>query len=88
MELTQRFPSRVNRLVLVVSTAPGTPGAVPHPAVFAMMLSPLRYYNRRAAEVIIPLIGGGKTAADQYQLRLGLHDRLNTHRACAGTPTS
>ena len=75
MELTQRFPSRVNRLVLV-RTAPGTPGAVPHPAVFAMMLSPLRYYNRRAAEVIIPLIAGGKTAADQYQLRLGLHDRL------------
>ena len=75
MELTHRFPSRVNRLVLV-STAPGTPGAVPHPAVFAMMLSPLRYYNRRAAEVIIPLIAGGKTAADQYQLRLGLNDRL------------
>lgn len=75
MELTHRFPSRVNRLVLV-STAPGTPGAVPHPAAFAMMLSPLRYYNRRAAEVIIPLIAGGKTAADQYQLRLGLNDRL------------
>src|SRR5258708_35171528 len=73
MELTHRFPSRVNRLVLV-STAPGTPGAVPHPAVFAMMLSPLRDYNRRAAEVIIPLIAGGKTAADQYQFRLGLDD--------------
>ena len=87
MKLTHRFPSRVNRLVLV-STAPGTPGAVPHPVVFAMMLSPLRYYNRRAAEVIIPLIAGGKTAADQYQLRLGVNDRLKHPRACAGMPTS
>jgi pimeloyl-ACP methyl ester carboxylesterase len=75
MELAHRFPDRVNRLILV-STAPGTPGAVPHPAVLGLMLSPLRYYDRRAAELIIPLIAGGRTALDRRQMRLDLANRL------------
>jgi pimeloyl-ACP methyl ester carboxylesterase len=75
MELAHRFPDRVHRLILA-STVPGAPAAVPHPAVFALMLSPLRYYHRRAAELIIPLIAGGRTAYDRRQMRAGLHDRL------------
>jgi pimeloyl-ACP methyl ester carboxylesterase len=75
MVLAHRFPDRVKRLILV-STAPGTPGAMPHPAVLAMMLSPLRYYDRRAAEMIVPLIAGGRTALDRAQMRLGLSNRL------------
>jgi pimeloyl-ACP methyl ester carboxylesterase len=49
---------------------------MPHPAVVAMMLSPIRYYNRRAAELIVPLIAGGQTARDRRQMRSGLQDRL------------
>jgi pimeloyl-ACP methyl ester carboxylesterase len=41
-----------------------------------MMLNPIRYYNRRAAELIVPLIAGGQTARDRSQMRSGLHDRL------------
>jgi pimeloyl-ACP methyl ester carboxylesterase len=75
LELARRFRGRTSLLVLV-STAPGTPGAMPHPAVVAMMLSPIRYYNRRAAELIVPLIAGGQTARDRRQMRSGLRDRL------------
>jgi poly(3-hydroxyoctanoate) depolymerase len=75
MELAHRFPHRVNRLILA-STVPGTPAAMPHPAVFAMLLSPLRYYNRFAAEVIIPLIAGGHTARDRRQMESGISNRL------------
>ena len=75
LELAHRFPHRVDRLILA-SPALGTPGAVPHPAVIAMMLSPLRYYDRRTAELIIPLIAGGRTARDRRQLHSGLKDRL------------
>jgi poly(3-hydroxyoctanoate) depolymerase len=77
LELAHRFPERISRLVLV-STTPGTPGAVPHPAVVAMMLSPIRYYNRSSAELVFPLIAGGQTARDQHQMRSGLQEQL-TH---------
>ncbi|CAN5702989.1 poly(3-hydroxyalkanoate) depolymerase [soil metagenome] len=68
LELAHRFPDRVRRLVLA-STLPGSPSVAPHPAVFAMMLNPLRYYNRRAAELIIPHIAGGRTARDTARMR-------------------
>jgi len=75
LELAHRFPERIRRLVLV-STTPGTPGAVPHPAVAAMMFSPIRYYNRSAAELIVPLVAGGQTAGDRHRLRSGVRNRL------------
>jgi pimeloyl-ACP methyl ester carboxylesterase len=74
LELAHRFPERVDRLVLC-STVPGLPGAVPHPAIVAMMLNPLRYYNRRAAEVMVPLIAGGRTAGDRERMRADLRLR-------------
>ncbi len=37
-----------------------------------MMLNPLRYYNRRAAELMVPLIAGGRTARDKQKLRADL----------------
>jgi pimeloyl-ACP methyl ester carboxylesterase len=75
LELARRFPARVDWLILV-STAPGTPAAIPHPAVAAMMLSPIRYYNRCAGELIVPLIAGGQTARDAAQMRSGVARRL------------
>jgi poly(3-hydroxyoctanoate) depolymerase len=75
LELARRFPERIRRLVLV-STAPGTPGSPPHPAIVAMMLSPIRYYDPGVAELIVPLIAGGHTARDRRQMRAGLQNRL------------
>jgi pimeloyl-ACP methyl ester carboxylesterase len=75
LQLAHRFPDRVRRLVLA-STTPGIPAAMPHPAVTALMLSPLRYYNSRAAKLIIPIIAGGRTSRDAAQLQHGLAQRL------------
>ncbi len=74
LELAHRFPDSVGRLVLC-STIPGIPGAAPHPAVVGMMLNPLRYYNRRAAEIMVPLIAGGRTARDRQRMRSDLRLR-------------
>jgi pimeloyl-ACP methyl ester carboxylesterase len=74
LELVRRHPDRVARLVLC-STVPGMPGALPNPAVVAMMLNPLRYYNLRAAEVMVPRIAGGRTARDTHRLRDDLSRR-------------
>jgi alpha/beta hydrolase fold len=75
LALAHRFPDRIRRLVLA-STTPGAPGAPTHPAIVAMLLSPIRYYNRRVAELIVPLIAGGQTARDRRALRAGLQQRL------------
>jgi pimeloyl-ACP methyl ester carboxylesterase len=40
------------------------------------MLSPARYYDRRLAERIVPLIAGGLTSRDRRVLRAGLDQRL------------
>ncbi|PXW32385.1 UNVERIFIED_CONTAM: pimeloyl-ACP methyl ester carboxylesterase [Williamsia faeni] len=71
MELAHRYPDRVRRLVLA-STMPGTPSMMPHPIVFGLMLNPLRYYNRRAAQVMVPLIAGGRTARDAKKMKSDL----------------
>lgn len=74
-ELAHRAPERVRRLVLC-ATSPGLPSVPPNPLVAALMLSPARYYNRRLAELIVPIIAGGRTARDPGVLRAGLNQRL------------
>jgi poly(3-hydroxyoctanoate) depolymerase len=74
-ELAHRAPERVDRLILG-ATAPGVPSVPPNPLVSLLMLSPARYYNRRLAEWIVPVIAGGRTASDRGVLRAGLDERL------------
>lgn len=74
-ELAHRAPDRVRQLVLCATT-PGLPSVPPDPVVTALMLTPARYWNRRLAEVIVPIIAGGRTARDGRVLHAGLNDRL------------
>lgn len=75
-ELAHRAPDRVGRLVLC-ATAPGVPSVPPSPLVAMLMLSPARYYDRRLAELIVPMIAGGRTARDRGALNAGLVARLS-----------
>jgi poly(3-hydroxyoctanoate) depolymerase len=74
-ELAYRAPQRVRRLVLCATT-PGLPSIPPHPIVATLMLTPARYWNRQLAELILPIIAGGRTARDPHVLRAGLDQRL------------
>jgi pimeloyl-ACP methyl ester carboxylesterase len=74
-ELAHRAPERVRRLVLGATT-PGAPSVPPNPLVAMLMLSPARYYDRRLAEVIVPVIAGGRTARDRRVLHARLGERL------------
>jgi pimeloyl-ACP methyl ester carboxylesterase len=76
-ELAYRRPDRVERLVLAATT-PGLPAVPPNPLIAALMLTPARYYNRRAAETIVPLIAGGRSRRDPDVLRLNIDLRM-TH---------
>jgi poly(3-hydroxyalkanoate) depolymerase len=74
-ELAHRAPKRIRRLVLCATT-PGLPSVPPDPIVTTLMLTPARYWNRQLAELIIPIIAGGRTARDPRVLRAGLERRL------------
>jgi len=74
-EFAYRHPERVDRLILVATT-PGLPCIPPNPLAAAMMLTPARYYDRRFAELAIPLIAGGRTARDSGVLQRGIDRRL------------
>lgn len=74
-ELAHRAPARIRRLVLCATT-PGLPSMPPNPIVTALMLTPARYWNRQLAELILPIIAGGRTAHDPRELRAGLDKRL------------
>jgi len=74
-ELAHRAPDRIRRLVLCATT-PGLPSVPPDPIVSALMLTPARYWNRQLAEMILPIIAGGRTARDPRALRAGLEKRL------------
>ena len=76
-ELAYRRPDRVDRLVLA-ATSPGAGAIPPNPLVTWLMLTPARYYNRRAAEAIVPAIAGGRTRRDRAVMRANLDLRL-TH---------
>jgi pimeloyl-ACP methyl ester carboxylesterase len=74
-ELALRAPARINRLVLCATT-PGLPSMPPDPLVTALMLTPARYWDRSLAELILPIIAGGRTARDPGARRARLDDRL------------
>lgn len=74
-ELARRAPDRIDRLVLC-ATSPGLPSVPPDPIVTTLMLTPARYWNRQLAELILPIIAGGRTARDPHVLRSGLEKRL------------
>ncbi len=74
-ELAHRAPSRIRRLILCATT-PGLPSVPPDPIVTALMLTPARYWNRQLAELILPIIAGGRTARDPGALQAGLEKRL------------
>jgi poly(3-hydroxyoctanoate) depolymerase len=74
-ELARRAPERIHRLVLCATT-PGWPSIPPDPIVTTLMLTPARYWNRRLAEMIVPIIAGGRTARDPRVLHAGLQQRL------------
>ena len=74
-ELAHRALKRVRRLVLCATT-PGLPSMPPDPLVVPLMLTPARYWNRQLAELIVPLIAGGRTAREPRILHAGLEKRL------------
>ena len=74
-ELAHRAADRIRRLVLCATT-PGLPSIPPDPIVTALMLTPARYWNRQLAELILPIIAGGRTAHDPGVLQAGLEKRL------------
>jgi pimeloyl-ACP methyl ester carboxylesterase len=74
-EFARRSPERLNRLVLC-ATSPGLGGVPPNPAAALLLLSPVRYYNRSIARLIVPLIAGGRTRHDQRSLEQHLVERL------------
>lgn len=74
-EVARRFPDRVGRLVLA-ATSPGVPSVPPNPLAALLMLTPARYYDRRIAEMIVPLIAGGRTSRERNVMRRGVDLRL------------
>jgi pimeloyl-ACP methyl ester carboxylesterase len=74
-ELAHRAPDRVGRLVLCATT-PGLPSVPPNPLVTALMLTPARYWSRQLAELILPIIAGGRTARDKDALQAQIDERL------------
>jgi poly(3-hydroxyalkanoate) depolymerase len=74
-QLAHQAPERVGRLVLG-ATSPGVLSFPPNPWVAWLMLTPARYYNRRLAKLIVPVIAGGRSARDPSLLQSGLDQRL------------
>ena len=74
-ELARAAPDRVERLVLCATT-PGVLSVPPHPLVASLMLTPARYYDRRLARVMVPIIAGGFTRRDPRALHAHLDERL------------
>lgn len=62
-ELARTAPARVRSLVLAATT-PGLGGRPPAPWVFALMLTPARYYSRTYLRLIGPVVFGSRAGAD------------------------
>jgi poly(3-hydroxyalkanoate) depolymerase len=67
-ELARRSPDRVRRLILA-ATLPGVGGVPGNPLLIVRLLSPRRYYSRRALEAIAHDAYGGRIASDPDALR-------------------
>jgi pimeloyl-ACP methyl ester carboxylesterase len=74
-EMAYRHPECVDRLVLCATT-PGFPSLPPRPLAAWLMLTPSRYVDRAAAEMIVPMIAGGRTSRDREVLDANLPARL------------
>ena len=74
-ELAYRHPTVVRRLILA-ATAAGWPARPPSPLVTLLMMTPARYYDRRLAAAIVPVIAGGRTARDPAVLQASIDHRV------------
>lgn len=74
-ELARRHPQRVNNLVLC-ATSPGMPSVPPRPVAGSLMLTPARYYDPWLAQLIVPVIAGGRTRRVHRALDADLARRL------------
>jgi pimeloyl-ACP methyl ester carboxylesterase len=74
-ELAHRHPTMVNRLILAATSA-GWPAWPPSPLVVWLMMTPARYYDRRLAAAIVPVIAGGRTARDRAVLQASIDQRV------------
>ena len=74
-ELAYRHPALVRRLILA-ATAAGWPAKPPSPLVTLLMMTPARYYDRRLAAAIVPVIAGGRTARERAVLHASLEHRV------------
>jgi len=74
-ELAHRHPALVRRLILG-ATAAGWPAQPPSPLVTLLMMTPARYYHRRLAAAIVPIIAGGRTARDPSVLQASIDQRV------------
>ena len=74
-ELAHRHPTMVDRLILAATSA-GWPAWPPSPLVVWLMMTPARYYDRRLAAAIVPVIAGGRTARDRAVLQASIDQRV------------
>jgi poly(3-hydroxyalkanoate) depolymerase len=74
-EQAYRHPALVRRLILA-ATAAGWPAKPPSPLVTLLMMTPARYYDRRLAAAIVPVIAGGRTARDPAVLQASIEHRV------------
>jgi poly(3-hydroxyoctanoate) depolymerase len=74
-ELAHRHPALVDRLILAATSA-GWPAWPPNPLVLWLMMTPARYYDRRLATAIVPVIAGGRTARDRAVLQASINERV------------
>ena len=82
-ELAYRHGALADRLILVATSA-GWPSWPPSPLVTWLMMTPARYYDRRLANAIVPIVAGGRTARDPSALRASLDTRLATPPSATG----
>lgn len=82
-ELAYRHPARVDRLVLCATT-PGFPSLPPRPLAAWLMLTPTRYNDPASAQMIVPVIAGGRTSRDRRVLDANIPNRLAHAPSLAG----